>query len=99
MCVSTHENKSRYPNYQNPPCAPASIYTTEDANEAFLAAKMLIEKLRLEDKFTQILGDLDQMPTKKFVSTLRSVLGDQSMFLYTSNVSISFNLTRFRSYL
>ena len=92
MCVSTHENKSRYPNYQNPPCAPASIYTTEDANEAFLAATMLIEKLRLEDKFTQILGDLDQMPTKKFVSTLRSVLGDQSMFLYTSNVSISFSL-------
>ena len=81
MCVSTHENKSRYPNYQNPPCAPASIYTTEDANEAFFAAKMLIEKLSLEDKFTQVLGDLDHMPARKFVSTMRSVPEDQSKFL------------------
>ena len=83
MCVSTHENKSRYPNYQNPPCAPASIYTTEDANEAFLAAKMLIEKLRSEDKFTQVLGDLDLIPARKFISTLRSVSADQSKFIYS----------------
>ena len=80
MSVSTHENKSRYPNYQNPPCAPASIYTTEDANEAFLAAKMLIEKLSSEVKFNQVLGDLDQMPARRFVSTLRSMPGDQGMF-------------------
>ena len=80
MSVSTHENKSRYPNYQNPPCAPASIYTTEDANEAFLAAKMLIEKLSSEEKFNQVLGDLDQMPARKFVSTLRSMRVDQGKF-------------------
>ena len=79
MTVNRHENKSRFPNYQNPPCAPASIYNTEDAQEALLAAKKLIEGLKLEDKFSQVLGDLDKMPVKKFVSTLRSMPDNQGM--------------------
>ena len=79
MSVNRHENRSRFPNYQNPPCAPASIYDTEDAQEAFSAAKKLLEQLKSEVKFYEVLGDLDQMPAKKFVSTLRSMPDNQGV--------------------
>ena len=82
MSISTHENRSRFPNYQNPPCAPASIYDTEDAEEAFLAAKKLIEHLKSEDKFSQILGDLEEMPVRRYISTLRSVTEKQGKLSY-----------------
>ena len=79
MTVNRHEHRSRFPNYQNPPCAPASIYDTEDAEEAYLATKKFLELLKSEQTFCQVLGDLGQMPAKKFVSTLRSMPDNQGM--------------------
>lgn len=49
------------------------MYNTEDAQEALLTAKKWL------DKFSQVLGDLDQMSVKKFVSILRSMPNNQGM--------------------
>ena len=63
MIVNRHENRSRFPNYQNPPCAPVSIYTLKDAREAFAATKKFFHSLQTEEKFHSVLGDLGQIPT------------------------------------
>ena len=77
MTVSRHESRSRFPNYQNPPCSPASIYDVEDAEEAFRAVLKLLHMLQKEEILTAVLNDLGQLPTKRFMSVLQSRQSDQ----------------------
>ena len=63
MIVNRHENRSRFPNYHSPPCAPASMYNLTDAQEAFAAIERLLHCLQSEAKFHQVLGDLSDIPT------------------------------------
>ena len=77
MTVNRHENRSRFPNYQNTLCAPATIYDTEDAVEAFTAAEKLLHKLQSEEKFQNILQNLHQLPSQKFLSSLKSMSANE----------------------
>ena len=62
MVVNRHENRSRFPNYHNPPCAPASTYNLKDAQEAFAATERLLHCLKSQEKLQQELGDLTYKP-------------------------------------
>ena len=62
MIVNRHENRSRFPNYHNPSCAPASMYRIEDAQEAFEATKRLLQCLISEERLREVLGDLNHIP-------------------------------------
>ena len=73
MVVNRHENKSRFPNYQSPPCAPASFYNVEDAKEAYSATKSLLDGLQTEERFHHILGNLDQVPTVTPTAVFQSI--------------------------
>ena len=79
MTVNRHENRSRFPNYQNPPCAPATVYYIEDAQEAFRATLQLLQVLQGEEKLSNVLQDLGELPTRRFMSTLKSSVQDQGM--------------------
>ena len=68
--VNEHSNKSRYPNYQVPPCAPASIYTSLEAEEAITAAYRLIQEIKKDDVLDEIIGDLEDLPEQRFSSLL-----------------------------
>ena len=72
MQINQHEHKSRLPNYQNPPCAPAAIYTHQDAKEATIAVRHLVDQLVKDDKLRPLLSDM-KLPTLKFQSTLKSI--------------------------
>ena len=61
MQINEHENKSCLPNYQIPPCAPASAYTAVNANEAFLAARQLFESVQGDQRMASMLGDLGDL--------------------------------------
>ena len=79
MSINRHENRSRFPNYQNPPCSPASIYDIEDAKEAFLATTKFLRLLQSEEKFHEVLGDLGQLPARRFMSVLQSMPDNQGI--------------------
>ncbi|XP_011402901.2 PREDICTED: sacsin-like [Amphimedon queenslandica] len=64
--VSEHDNRSRYPHYQIPPCAPASVYSSLEAMEALRATRKLINKIREDDELKELLGDIDDLPEKMF---------------------------------
>ena len=90
MQVNEHENKSRLPNYQIPPCAPAVVYTHLDAQGAFSAVRVLLTKLQREES---LFGDIGQLPKPKFISTLKS-LGDgsegiESVLIHVVKVELS----------
>ena len=74
MQINEHENKSRLPNYQIPPCAPAVVYSHLDAQGAFTAVHALLIRLQREES---LFGDFGQLPKPKFISALKS-LGDGS---------------------
>ena len=74
--VNEHGNKSRYPNYQVPPCAPASIYTSLEAEEAIRAAYKLILEIKKDDVLGEIIGDLENLPEQRF-SSLLSVISEE----------------------
>ena len=71
--VNEHSNKSRYPNYQVPPCAPASIYTSLEAEEALRAAHRLIQEIKKDDELDGIIGDLENLPEQRFSSLLSAI--------------------------
>ena len=79
MSVNRHESRSRFPNYQSLPCAPASIYDVDDAREAYVATDKFLCKLQSEEKFSGKLGNLDQLPAKRFMSSLKSMSNNQGM--------------------
>ena len=80
MTLSSHEHRSRFPNYQNPPCAPASIYDVEDAQEAYEATLKLLRVLQSQDKLYEDLRDLGQLPERRFMSVLQSMPNNQGTF-------------------
>ena len=82
MSVNRHENRSRFPNYQNSPCAPATAYDAEDASEATRATGKLLHVLQSKPKLQGVLGDLTQLPVARFLSSLKSTQDGQG------NVSI-----------
>ena len=75
MHMNEHENKSRLPNYQIPPCAPAAVYTPFNANEAFLSTRSLLQHLMGDCKLNVLLGDLGELPKPKFTSSLKAMAG------------------------
>ena len=75
MHMNEHENKSRLPNYQIPPCAPAAVYTPFNANEAFLSTRSLLQHLMGDIKLNVLLGDLGELPKPKFTSSLKAMAG------------------------
>ena len=77
MIVSKHETRSRFPYYKNPPCAPASIYHTEDAKEAFQATSNLLHCLQSEEKFKEVLKDLNELPARRYMSVLLTMSDNQ----------------------
>jgi HEPN domain-containing protein len=80
MQVNEHQNKSRYPNFQIPPCAPASVYTTANAREAILATQKVFDALREDLKIAPLLGDPDESPVPCFTSMLRSLGGNDGKY-------------------
>ena len=75
MQVSEHQNQSRYPNFQIPPCAPAAIYTNANAREALMATGQLLNTLTKEHNIAPILKGLNELPVPQFTSMLRSLDG------------------------
>ena len=73
MQINEHENKSRLPNFQIPPCAPAVVYTHLDAHGAVTAVHVLLTRLQKEDMLKSLFGDLGQLPKPRFTSTLKSL--------------------------
>ena len=83
MTVNRHENRSRFPNYQNYPCAPATIYSVEDAQEAFDATSKLLDLLQSDEKLKDVLQDLGQLPARRFMSALQYMPDNQgNIYLY-----------------
>ena len=79
MTVNRHETRSRFPIYQHPPCAPVTIYSLEDAQEAFEATLKLLHVLQAEENLNPILQDLGQLPSRRFRSCLQSMSGNLGM--------------------
>ena len=63
MVVCEHIAKSRYPNYQVPPCAPAEVYTMLKATEALAAATRLMRESRRLPSVGELIGDLNELTT------------------------------------
>ena len=59
MPVCEHIAKSRYPNYQVPPCAPAEVYTVSQATEALAAATRLVKESRRIPDVGELIGDIE----------------------------------------
>lgn len=72
MVVSAYEHKARYPDYHNPVCAPAAVYTHENAVEALSAVNTLMRSLVKVDLLHDIVGELTIIPKPRFVSSMRS---------------------------
>ena len=79
MQINEHENMSRFPNFQIPPCAPAAVYTAVNANEAILATRQLFENLQRDEHLAAMMGDLGELPKPQFTSMLRSLGGNDGM--------------------
>ena len=88
--VSEHENKSRYPHYQIPPCAPASVYSSSEAMEALRATRKLINKIREDDELRELLGDIYDLPEKMFQHSVRGSGSSKSynLVLFSAKFSL-----------
>ena len=73
MFMNQHENRSRFPNFQTPPCAPAVVYDVDSADEAITMVHRLFDELLKDDKLKSLLGDIKQLPKPRFASTLKSL--------------------------
>ena len=60
--VNEHCDASRYPNYQIPPCAPASVYTEWQAREAIVAAGVLLKEVMKVSELQEMIGELQELP-------------------------------------
>jgi HEPN domain-containing protein len=83
MVVSMYESKSRFPNFHNPPCAPAAVYLCRDAVEAFSAVSTFMEKLEAVQIVRSILGDLKVVPKPRFISAMKSTSTEGELDLLT----------------
>ena len=75
MQVNEHQSKSRFPNFQMPPCAPATAYNVSDAQEALIAADRLFQSLNCDQMVAPMLGTLEEVPLPQFTSMLKSLAG------------------------
>lgn len=80
MQVNEHQNRSRYPNFHIPPCAPAVTYTTANAREALMATKKLFDVLKQDEKMAPIIHDIDDLHVPQFMPMLRSLGGNDGQF-------------------
>ena len=80
MQVNEHQNRSRYPNFHIPPCAPAVTYTTANAREALMATKKLFDVLKQDEKMAHIIHDIDDLHVPQFMPMLRSLGGNDGQF-------------------
>ena len=85
--INEHENKSRLPNYQIPPCAPAAVYNHMDAIEAFSATRKLLTELQKDEKLKDLFGCIGEIPKPKFVSTLKSMATGEGKLIHTTENS------------
>ena len=81
MLVCEHISKSRYPNHQVPPCAPAEVYTVPQATEALAAATRLMEETKCLPNVGELIGDLNKLTTT--LSILETGEGEVSCMQYT----------------
>ena len=81
MPVCEHIAKSRYPNHQVPPCAPAEVYTVPQATEALAAATRLMEETKSLPNVGELIGDLKKLTTT--LSILETGEGEVSCMQYT----------------
>ena len=77
--VNEHCNTSRYPNYQIPPCAPASVYTDLQAREAIIAAGVLLKEVIKFPDLQEIIGELEELP--RALLQLGSISDEQGKLL------------------
>ena len=77
MQVNEHQTKSRLPNFQIPPCAPALAYTSENAEEALLETRKFLEALMNDERIKPLLN-LEELPIPQFPSMHRSMSGNHS---------------------
>ena len=77
MQVNEHVAKSRYPNYQVPPCAPATVYTVLQATEALAAAKKLMQNAAKLPGISELMGDLNSLPLIRPTTALSYLEADQ----------------------
>ena len=77
MQVNEHVAKSRYPNYQVPPCAPATVYTVLQATEALAAAKKLMQNAAKLPGISELMGDLNCLPLIRPTTALSYLEADQ----------------------
>ena len=77
MLVNQHVAKSRYPNYQVPPCAPALVYTALQASEALAAATKLMRNATQLAGIGELVGDLDNLPQTRLTTALSSMMQGQ----------------------
>lgn len=75
MQINEHQKRSRYPNFQIPPCAPAVAYTPAIANEALMATKDLFYILMRDEKIAPLLKGIEELPIPQFTSMLLSLGG------------------------
>ena len=76
MQINEHQKRSRYPNFQIPPCAPAVAYTAAIANEALMSTKDLFYILMRDEKIAPLLKGIEELPIPQFTSMLLSLGGN-----------------------
>ena len=97
--INEHENKSRLPNYQIPPCAPAAVYNHMDAIEAFFATRRLLAELQKDEKLKDLFGCIGEIPKPKFVSTLKSMATGESKLVHSIEKSEHCNSYQIKSHI
>ncbi len=80
MVVSVYENRSRYPHYHTPSCAPAAMYVLDNAIEALSAVTNFMTRLRTVALLKNLIGDIDIIPKPRFISTMKSNASDSKLF-------------------
>ena len=84
--IAVHGNRSRYPNYHHPPCAPACVYSFTEAIETVKSINELMNRLLLDDDVKMGLGDLTTLNTGDLITTslryLRSEEGKLILSIY-----------------
>ena len=62
MRINEHGKKSRLPSHHIPPRAPASVYTSANANEACSVVSQLFKHVQNDPKMSKLLGELGELP-------------------------------------
>ena len=89
--VAIHGNRSRYPNYHYPTCAPASVYSVNEAQEALKTVNDLMHLLLQDCVIKELLGDLKTLSADDFRTTLSKCMkSDKGRS--TSNLAMGYSM-------